>query len=126
MISQVMNLWGLFEEDYHQNIPKKDTLNLLVNLVSRETFEDILTSLNSSRISVHHETDRWAHFKFNVKLHFSFSVLKIIGPAVPSGPAGMERTEYTDGNLGNRYGSFDSNHFIGLNSPKAAEDSNVP
>ncbi len=28
---------------------KKDTLNLLVNLVSRGTFEDILTSLNSSR-----------------------------------------------------------------------------
>ncbi len=29
---------------YHQNI-QKDTVNLLVNLVSRGTFEDILTSL---------------------------------------------------------------------------------
>ena len=46
MISQVPSLWGLSEEeDYHQNIPKKDTLNLLVYLVSRETFEDILMNL---------------------------------------------------------------------------------
>ncbi len=52
MISQVTNLWGLFDEDYHQNIPKKDTLNLWVNLVSWGTFEDILTSLNSSRVWV--------------------------------------------------------------------------
>ena len=45
MISQVTSLWGLFEEDYHHNIPKKDSLNLLVNLVSWGTFEDILTNL---------------------------------------------------------------------------------
>ncbi len=31
---------------------KKDTLNLLENPVSRGTFEDILTSLNSRRVLV--------------------------------------------------------------------------
>ncbi len=33
----------IFEEDYHQNIPKKDTINLLVNLGSWGTLEDILS-----------------------------------------------------------------------------------
>ncbi len=49
-----MSLWGLFEEDYYQNIPKKDSLNVLLNLVSRGTFEDrpILTSLHSSGVWV--------------------------------------------------------------------------
>ncbi len=52
MVSQVTNLWGLFDEDYQQNIPKKDTLTLLVNLVFWGVFEDILTKFYSSRVWV--------------------------------------------------------------------------
>ncbi len=52
MVSQVTNLWGLFDEDYNQNIQKKDTLTLLVNLVFWGIFEDILTKFYSSRVWV--------------------------------------------------------------------------
>ncbi len=75
MISKVLNLWRLFEEGYHQNIPKKDTLNLLVNLVSRGAFEDILTNLNSSRVWVSY-TD-WLHKVGQMPFSQSSYTLKI-------------------------------------------------
>ncbi len=56
--SQVMNFFSSNEEDYHQNLPKKDTLTLLVNLVFWRFFEDILTRFYSSRVWVQQISER--------------------------------------------------------------------
>ncbi len=56
--SQVMNFFSSNEEDYHQNLPKKDTLTLLVNIVFWRFFEDILTKFYSSRVWVYSECCR--------------------------------------------------------------------